>query len=126
MDIMNGMVEGVKSRYGYEETLQRIRERTEEIGWAVIGEHDLEEKVGVKVMIVEVCNKNLAGRILEKPEKRWISAFIPCHFSVVENPDGVYVYSMNMGAFAGALPEEIASVLREVAEADRRIVEAVL
>ncbi len=125
-NLMAQMVKVVKSSYPYEETVKRIKEKTKELGWSVIGEHDLAEKVGVKLTIIEVCNKEFAKRALEKPENRWISAFMPCHFSVVENPDGVYVYCMNMGAFSGMISGELGEVLKEVAEVDEVILSVVL
>ena len=106
-EFMSQMVKVVKSKYPYEETVERLKAKTKELGWNVIGEHDLAEKVGVKLTIIEVCNKDFAKKALEKPEHRWISAFMPCHFSVVENPDGVYVYCMNMGLFAKMLPPSL-------------------
>ncbi|WP_457742721.1 DUF302 domain-containing protein [Thermococcus sp.] len=125
-DIMTQMVKVVKSKYPYEETVERIKAKTKELGWNVIGEYDLTEKVGVKLTIIEVCNKDFAKKALEKPENRWISAFMPCHFSVVENPDGVYVYCMNMGLFAKMAPPELAEVLSAVSKVDEEIISSIL
>ena len=47
---------------------------------------------------------------------------MPCHFSVVENPDGVYVYCMNMGIFAKTIPGELGEILSEVSEIDKEII----
>ncbi|WP_456423555.1 DUF302 domain-containing protein [Thermococcus sp.] len=121
-DLMSQMVKVVKSKYTFKETIERIKEKTKELGWNVIGEHDLAGKVGVKLTIIEVCNKDFAKKVLEKPENRWISAFMPCHFSVVENPDGVYVYCMNMGLFAKMIPGELGEILSEVSKVDEEIV----
>ncbi|WP_297535763.1 DUF302 domain-containing protein [Thermococcus sp.] len=125
-EIMTQMIKAVRSRYSYEETIERIKEKTKELGWNVIGEHDLTEKVGVKLTIIEVCNKDFAKKALEKPENRWISAFMPCHFAVVENPDGVYVYGMNMGLFAKMVPPELAEVLSGVSKVDEEILSSIL
>jgi len=121
-DLMSQMVKVVKSKYTFEETVERLKEKTKELGWNVIGEHDLAGKVDVKLTIIEVCNKDFAKKALEKPENRWISAFMPCHFSVVENPDGVYVYCMNMGLFARMIPSELGEILSEVSKVDEEIV----
>ena len=40
-EFMSQMVKVVRSRYGFEETVERIRATTKELGWKVIGEHDL-------------------------------------------------------------------------------------
>jgi len=125
-EIMAQMIKVVKSRHPYEETVERIKEKTKELGWSVIGEHDLAEKVGVKLTIIEVCNKEFARRVLEKPENRWISAFMPCRFSVVENSDGVYVYCMNMSLLAKMTPPELSEVISGVATVDEEIIGSIL
>jgi len=124
-ELMSQMVRGVKSRYPYEETVERIKSKTRELGWSVIGEHDLAEKVGVKLTIIEVCNKEFAKRALEMPEDRWISAFMPCHFAVVENPDGVYVYGINMGLFGRFMPERLGRILMDVSKVDEEILKSI-
>ncbi len=125
-DMMKQMVKGVKSRYGFEETLERLKKKTEEVGWTVIGEYDFREKVGLKFAIIEVCNRDFATRAVSKPENRWVSAMMPCKFSVIEMPDGVYVFGMNMGLFAKMVPGELGELLSEVAEIDEKIISAVL
>ncbi|WP_456366510.1 DUF302 domain-containing protein [Thermococcus sp.] len=125
-DMMKQMVKGVKSRYGFEETLERLKKETEEVGWTVIGEYDFREKVGIQFAIIEVCNRDFATRAVSKPENRWVSAMMPCKFSVIEMPDGVYVFGMNMGLFVKMVPGELGELLSEVAEIDEKIISAVL
>ena len=123
---MGQMINAGKSKYSYEETIEKIKAKVEEIGWSVVAEHDMEKKVGVRVYIIELCNKEFAKKALEKPENRWISAFMPCRLAVADNPDGVYVYGMNMGAFAGMAPGELAEILKKVSEVDEAILSSVL
>ena len=125
-EVMRQMVKGVRSRYGFEETLERLKKKTEEVGWTVIGEYDFREKVGIQFAIIEVCNRDFATKAISKPENRWISAMMPCKFSVIEMPDGIYVFGMNMGLFAKMAPSELGELLSEVAEIDEKIISAVL
>ncbi|NPA47251.1 MAG: DUF302 domain-containing protein [Thermococci archaeon] len=120
------MVVTKRSRYGYEETIERIKKAAEEAGWSVVGEVDFEAKIGIKGYVVEICNGGFAKRALGKEENRWIAAFMPCRIAVVQNSDGVYVHSMNMAAFAEMIPGEIGDLLREVSKADDEITNAVL
>ncbi|CAI1491931.1 MULTISPECIES: DUF302 domain-containing protein [Thermococcus] len=123
---MGQMINAGKSKYSYEETIGKIKAKVEEIGWSVVAEHDMEKKVGVRVYIIELCNKEFAKKALEKPENRWVSAFMPCRIAVAENPDGVYVYGMNMGVFAGMAPGELGELFKKVSEVDEVILNSVL
>jgi len=125
-DLMKQMVKGVKSRYGFEETVEKLKKKTEEIGWSVIGEYDFREKVGLKFAIIEVCNREFATKAISKPENRWISAMMPCKFSVIEMPDGIYVFAMNMELFAKMAPGELGELLSEVAEVDEKLISSVI
>ncbi len=125
-EMMRQMVKGVKSRYGFEETLTRLKKKTEELGWTVIGEYDFREKVGIQFAIIEVCNRDFATRAISKPENRWISAMMPCKFSIIEMPDGIHVFGMNMEVFAKTIHGELGELLAEVAEIDERVLSSVL
>ena len=125
-EIMKQMVKGVKSKYGFEETVERLKKKTEELGWTVIGEYDFREKVGIPFAIIEVCNKEFATKAISKPENRWISAMMPCKFSIIEMPDGIYVFGMNMGLFAKMISGELGELLSEVSEIDEKIISTVL
>ncbi len=125
-EIMKQMVKGIKSRYGFEETVERLKKKTEELGWTVIGEYNFREKVGIQFAIIEVCNREFATKAISKPENRWISAMMPCKFSVIEMPDGIYVFGMNMGLFAGAVGGELGELLSEVARVDEEIIGSVV
>ncbi|WP_456368275.1 DUF302 domain-containing protein [Thermococcus sp.] len=124
-EMMRQIVRGVKSRYGFEETIERLKKKTEELGWSVIGEYDFREKVGIDFAILEVCNREFATKAISKPENRWISAMMPCKFSVIEMPDGIYVFGVNMRLFAEMVSGELGELLSEVAEIDEKIISAV-
>ncbi len=123
---MKQMIKAVKSKYGFEETIEKLKKKTEELGWTVIGEYDFREKVGIPFAIIEVCNKEFATKAISKPENRWISAMMPCKFSIIEMPDGIYVFGMNMELFAKMIPGELGELLSEVSEIDEKIISAVL
>ncbi len=125
-DLMKQMIKAVKSKYGFEETIEKLKKKTEELGWTVIGEYDFREKVGIPFAIIEVCNKEFATKAISKPENRWISAMMPCKFSIIEMPDGIYVFGMNMELFAKMIPGELGELLSEVSEIDEKIISAVL
>lgn len=111
------LVKSVKSRFGFEETLEKLRKACEERGWNVVNELDMRD---AGVVIVEICKKELAGKVLGKKENCWVAAMMPCRFAVCDR-DGVYVYSMNMEAFSSMIGGEVGEVLKEVAEEEKAI-----
>ncbi|AMQ19367.1 DUF302 domain-containing protein [Thermococcus peptonophilus] len=125
-DMMKQMVKGVKSKYSFEETIKKMKEKVEGLGWKVIGEYDFKDKLGIGFAVLEVCNKDFAAKAVGKPENRWISAMMPCRFSVIEMPDGIYVFGMNMGLFSQMVSGELGELLKEVAKIDEEIMSAVL
>ncbi|WP_297071448.1 DUF302 domain-containing protein [Thermococcus sp.] len=125
-EFFSQMVEVERSGHGFEETVERIKEAAEKNGWKVTGVLDVRESLGINVCIVEICNSKYAGRALKKPETRWVAAMMPCRFAVAENPDGVYVYAMNMGLFAGAVEGELSEVFKGISEEDRKILSQAL
>ncbi len=120
-EIFSQMVRVEKSGHGFEATVERIKNAAEKNGWKVTGILDLRESLGVNVCIIEICNAEYAGSALKKPETRWVGAMMPCRFAVAENPDGVYVYTMNMELFAKAVAGELSDVFRRIAEDDHNI-----
>jgi len=125
-EIMREMIKGIKSKYSFEETLERLKRKTEELGWTVIAQHDFSRKVGLHFAIIEICNRGFATKAVKKPENRWISAMMPCKFSIIEMPDGIHVFGMNMEVFAKIIHGELGELLAEVAEIDERVLSSVL
>jgi len=96
-----------QSRFGFNETIDKLSKTLVENGWKITIIHDLQEtmkknsKQVMPVKVIEVCNPGLAFQILLKDELRHASPMLPCRISVYEKSDGLtYVARMNAPAFA--------------------------
>ena len=108
-----------KSRYAFDETVERLNNIIAEAGWRVTHTHDLQEtmrKNGYEVLpvkVIELCNPKYAYRMLSADELRIYGNMMPCRISVHEKVDGkTYVSRMNSALFAsqiGGVVEEVMS-----------------
>ncbi|MDO5523194.1 MAG: DUF302 domain-containing protein [Bacteroidia bacterium] len=116
---MDNMFFESKSKYSFDETVEKLNEVIAEAGWRVTHTHDLKEtmtKNGFEVnpvKVIELCNPKYAYRLLSADELRIFSNMMPCRLSVYEKNDGrTYVSRMNSALFAsqiGGVVEEVMS-----------------
>jgi len=119
------LVKRLKSKYDYDETIKRIKEAIVNYGWSVPAEHNMEDKVNKKIYIIELCNKELASKVLSNEKNYWVSSMMPCRLSVCKEKDGVYIYTMNMKLMLNFLPFELKNVFKEVIETEEKILKEV-
>lgn len=108
-----------KSKFGFDETVEKLSEIILENGWKVTHTHDLKEtmkKNGLEVApvkVIELCNPQYAYRLLSDDTLRIYSNMMPCRLSVYEKADGkTYVSRMNsamMAAQIGGVVQEVMS-----------------
>ncbi|MDO5665752.1 MAG: DUF302 domain-containing protein [Bacteroidia bacterium] len=116
---MDNMFFESKSKYAFNETVEKLNNIIVEAGWRVTHTHDLKEtmrKNGFEVLsvkVIELCNPKYAHRMLSIDELRIYSNMMPCRISVYEKADGkTYVSRMNSALFAsqiGGVVEEVMS-----------------
>ena len=116
---MDNMFFESKSKYGFDETVEKLNGIIAEAGWRVTHTHDLKEtmtKNGFEVLpvkVIELCNPKYAYRLLSADELRIYANMMPCRLSVHEKADGkTYVSRMNSALFAsqiGGVVEEVMS-----------------
>jgi len=106
-----------KSRYSFEETVNKLSEIIPESGWKVIYVHDLQEtmrkngKEIIPVKVIELCKPVYAYKLLSDDDLRIYSNMMPCRISVYEKADGnTYVSRMNSAMLAA----QIGGVVQEV------------
>lgn len=109
-----------KSRYGFDETVERLSEIAPEKGWKVIQVLDLQEtmrkngKEVLPVKVIELCKPDYAFQLLSDDDLRIYANMMPCRISVYQKTDGqTYVSRMNSAMFAA----QIGGVLQEVMSA---------
>ncbi len=92
-----------KSKYGFDQTIEKLNEAIAEGGWRVLHTHNLQEtmiKNGyddvLQTKVIELCNPQLAHKLLSDNSMRIYSNMMPCRMSVYELADGAtYVSRMN-------------------------------
>ncbi|MDD2315440.1 MAG: DUF302 domain-containing protein [Proteiniphilum sp.] len=106
-----------RSRYGFEETQQRLADVALENGWKVIQTLDLQEtmrkngKVVLPVKVVELCKPDYAYQLLSEDALRIYANMMPCRIAVYQKTDGeTYLSRMNAAMFAA----EIGGVMQDV------------
>lgn len=112
------------SRYGLDETCERLRAAIEAQGWRCPAIRNMTQSIakeGVtlrrEVRIVELCQADYARQVLEtNPE---VSTLMPCALGVYEGADGkVYVSGMNTGLMGKVFGGRIAEVMGNLVSAD--------
>jgi uncharacterized protein (DUF302 family) len=125
------MMTTYKSRYGLDDTCERLQQEIRSCGWrcsAVRNLNDVTEKDGVvllrQVRIVELCKPEYAKEVLDSnPE---VSTLMPCAFGVYDRGGRVYVTAMNTRVMGILLGGSFARVMGTEAAADeRRILESI-
>ncbi|MDD2246634.1 MAG: DUF302 domain-containing protein [Proteiniphilum sp.] len=107
-----------RSRYGFEETVDRLSKIIAESGWKVIHIHDLQETMRkngkdiVPVKVVELCKPDYAYRLLSDDPLRAYSNLMPCRIAVYEKDDGsTYVSRMNPAILASHIEGAVLDVM---------------
>lgn len=105
------------SKYGFNETIDKLSDIIAESGWKVIQVLDLQEimkkngKEILPVKVIELCKPAYAYRILSDNGLRIYSNMLPCRISVYEKSDGkIWVSRMN----AAMLASQFGGVTQEV------------
>jgi len=114
---MEAMVFENRSRYGFDETINRLSEIVPENGWKVIQILDLQEtmrkngKEVLPVKVIELCKPDYAYRLLSDDALRIYANMMPCRISIYQKTDGqTYVSRMNSEMLAA----QIGGVVQEV------------
>jgi len=107
------------SHMAFEETLKKFESVVTDKGWKIPAVHDLKltmEKNGKpglsNIKVFEICNPELAFRILSEDKARFASSMLPCRVSIYEKADGfVYISRMRTSMLAGFMSRLIAPAM---------------
>jgi uncharacterized protein (DUF302 family) len=114
------LIEEIPSSYDIDQTTERLEQAAEAKGWKVSGVRRLDESILKNggpalrpVRLLEICEPNYAGALLDGDAERKLSVLMPCTIGIYEKSDGrVYVSKLNVsliGKLFGAEAEEILS-----------------
>jgi len=122
-----------RSKYGFDETVEKITNAVLAASWKVPHIHDLRETLRKSelevfpVKVLEMCKPSLSYRILSKDSERIFSSMMPCRISVYEKANGVtYISRMNAKSVADTLKGESARVMSEAFSEMENILEPFL
>ncbi|NQV01761.1 MAG: DUF302 domain-containing protein [Bacteroidia bacterium] len=103
MEINNVILEN-ESRFGFDETVQKIHEKAENSGWKIPTVHDLQETLRKndidvqEVKVIELCKPQYSGALMKEDPTKFVSALMPCRISVYRKIDGkTYISRINSG-----------------------------
>jgi len=129
---INAVILESTSRFGFDETVQKIREKAEENGWKIPIMHDMQQilknnDIDVpEVTIIELCKPKYSGPLMKEDASRFVSSLMPCRISVYRKTDGKsYISRINstmlsmfmegaIGEVMGQSGNEIEMVLKNV------------
>lgn len=122
-----------RSAFGFEDTIQIVRERASELNWKIPTVHMLHDAVGPygyevnRVAVLELCQPHHAAKILADENAMLVTSMMPCRISVYETNSGEVVISrMNTSLIAQAFGGTVASVMAEATRENEMILESVI
>ncbi len=120
------------SRYGFNDTVDKLVAEAERREWKVPFVHDLQQSLAksgktVKpVRVIEICKPQYSGKMLELNDERIMSVMMPCRISVYEKDDGrTYATVIDGAKLSEGLPEKISGVMKAASDETFEIVKVV-
>lgn len=130
---MKNIVVENKSRFGFDETVDRLIKEAELREWKVPFVHDLQQSLAksgkeVKpVKVIEICKPAYSGQMLELNDERIMSVMMPCRISVYKKDDGeTYIAILDGSALSSGQPDRIAAVMTAASDETFEIIKAIL
>lgn len=121
-EMMDLMFVARQSQFGFDETIQKVKQCGEDAGWfnPMINNHEeLEKNLGLedpnKVATVSMCIARSAARILNV-EKR-LGVMMPLQINIFEEEGRVYVSWMNLSLMGKAFGSVVSEIMKK-AESD--------
>lgn len=122
-----------RSRYGFDQTVEKLTRSVEEAQWKMPAVHDLQEtmkKNGYdvrRVKVFEICQPAIAQQILSKDAERLVSSLMPCRIAVYEKSDGqVYISRINSGLIGKLMKGVIPKVMKEATDGVENILNEIV
>ncbi len=129
---MKSIVVENKSRYGFDETVDRLISEAEQREWKVPFVHDLQQSLAKSgkevrpVKVIEICKPAYSGKMLELNDERIMSVMMPCRISVYMKDDGETTPPFWMVSTVGRQPERIAEVMKAASDETFEILKSVM
>jgi uncharacterized protein (DUF302 family) len=123
---MNMFLEN-ESKYGFDETVEKLQVEFEKKTWKLSATHDLQQtmktlgKDVLPIKVFAICHPKHSSKILEKDDERIVSSMMPCRVSVYTKSDGkTYISRINSSlmakSFGGLIEQVMTDSTEEVEE----------
>lgn len=106
------------SKFGYEETVEKVTKAAAAKGWKIPSIHQLDKSVAkagydvLPVTVIELCHPGHAGKILSNDDDKSVTSMMPCRVSIYKNNDGnVIVSRMNTSLISKLFGGNISEVM---------------
>jgi len=120
------------SKYSFDKTVDMLVAEAERREWKVPAVHDLQLSLAKSgksvrpVKVIEICKPKYSGQMLELNDERIMSVMMPCRISVYHKDDEkTYIALIDVSEIAGAMPENISSVMMAASDETNEIVKVV-
>ncbi len=118
------MFKTYKSRFGFDETVDKLNENALKNGWTIPDVRNLQQEYvdsGIEEMtrlkVLYFCNSQGGYSIIQNDEKKAMSVMMPMGVSVYEKKDGsVEIAAMNIGMMNGMFAGEVKEVFADGGE----------
>ncbi len=129
-DIM--MVEN-ESKYGFEETVEKIQQASVEKGWKIPAIHRIDKSVNklgyysLPLAVIELCKPDHAAKVLQDDDDKVVTSMMPCRVSIYETKSGkVIVSRMNTGLVSQVFSKTVTETMEAAARDTEEIFASVI
>jgi len=124
------LIEEIPSPFDIDQTTERLEQAAKAKGWKVSGVRKLDESILKNggpslrpVRLLEICEPNYAGALLDGDDQRMLSVMMPCTISIYEKSDGrAYVATLNVALLGKLFGGEAAEILSGRVAADQEAI----
>ena len=117
---INSVLLETESRFGFNESVQKIHEKAEETGWKIPTVHDLQQTLKnndidvLEVTVIELCKPQYSGTLMKEDTSKFVSSLMPCRISVYKKTDGKsYISRLNSNMLSMFMGGTIGNVMGE-------------
>ncbi|TCO07072.1 DUF302 domain-containing protein [Natronoflexus pectinivorans] len=113
-----------ESLYGFDETVELIRQNALDAGWTIPIVHDMQlnlQNAGVAILpakIIELCNAGHAAELLQADRTKFNLAVLPCRVAIYQKEDGKTYVSWKDYALFSHLEHSISKPAFRLIQAD--------
>jgi uncharacterized protein (DUF302 family) len=122
-----------QSKYGFSETIEKLKTAIEKKTWKLTATHDLQQtlktygKDVLPVTVLAVCHPKHSSQILELDNERIVSCMMPCRISVYKKSDGkTYLSRINPAPMAKAYGGVVEKVMTDSANEIEEIISDII